>query len=74
MSGCGMNLDNQAPTYSINQMIKNYNEENHKNVEPFTKEQLLAYISAWFDRNYLLFMRQGFEALLQKYYQYWLHR
>ncbi|CAG8647968.1 13542_t:CDS:2, partial [Acaulospora morrowiae] len=76
ISGCGANLDNAAPTTSINQLIQNYNQSQHvsKQLRPLSQEELLAEILVEFEMLYKEFCERGYESFLDVYYKRWLHR
>ncbi|CAG8701746.1 11764_t:CDS:2, partial [Acaulospora morrowiae] len=72
---CGVNLDNAAPTTSINQLIHNYNQSQHasKQLRPLSQEELLAGILVEFEMLYKEFCECGYESFLDVYYKRWLH-
>ncbi|KAI8052146.1 biotin-protein ligase [Syncephalis plumigaleata] len=71
--GCGVNVDNPAPTTSINRLIAMHNEVYHTDLAPFTLEEILALIVNRLDYFYRQFIQSGFHSLLDLYHQYWLH-
>ncbi|ORY36856.1 class II aaRS and biotin synthetase [Rhizoclosmatium globosum] len=54
--GCGLNVANSLPTLSVNDLIKQYNEETGKNLPPLTLERVLARILTTFESMYLKFL------------------
>nr|CAG8545032.1 2010_t:CDS:10 [Entrophospora candida] len=75
--GCGLNVNNQYPTISINQLIEIYNKKN-KNAEDlklFSQEELLAMIIVKFEYFYKDFCNygRGFRPFIDIYYKRWLH-
>ncbi|CAJ0766964.1 19517_t:CDS:10 [Entrophospora sp. SA101] len=75
--GCGLNVNNQYPTISINQLIEIYNKKN-KNAEDlklFSQEELLAMIIVKFEYFYKDFCNygKGFRPFIDIYYKRWLH-
>ncbi|RKP27550.1 biotin-protein ligase [Syncephalis pseudoplumigaleata] len=71
--GCGVNVDNRAPTTSINWLVAMHNEAHGTQLAPFTVEEMLALIVTRLDSFYRQFLQSGFHSLLDLYYQYWLH-
>ncbi|KAJ3067347.1 biotin holocarboxylase synthetase, partial [Rhizoclosmatium hyalinum] len=74
--GCGLNVANSLPTLSVNDLIKQYNEETGKNLPPLTLERVLARILTTFESMYLKFLVSptfAFEPFLEQYYYRWLH-
>ncbi|CAJ0751388.1 7730_t:CDS:2, partial [Entrophospora sp. SA101] len=77
IGGCGLNVNNQYPTISINQLIEIYNKKN-KNAEDlklFSQEELLAMIIVKFEYFYKDFCNygKGFRPFIDIYYKRWLH-
>lgn len=71
--GCGLNLSNSNPTLCINDLIKEYNSRNSKNLKPLTYEKVLAII---FNEVELIWNRVqsgDVEYLYDLYYNLWLH-
>ncbi|KAF2745139.1 biotin apo-protein ligase-like protein [Sporormia fimetaria CBS 119925] len=66
--GIGVNLANELPTTSLNQLAA------AANLKPFTYEKLLASILAQFEALYADFCRVGFSRDMEaEYYEAWLH-
>lgn len=76
--GTGINLDNEAPTTSINSTIKLLNEQrrsqgNLPSLPLLSSEELLAKYVHAFSKLYTTFLHQGFTPLLPTYYSHWFH-
>ncbi|KAK4619303.1 Biotin--protein ligase [Fulvia fulva] len=66
--GIGLNLDNAAPTTSINQLAAK------QSLEPLTPEPLLASILTQFEMLFAKFCVNGFDQRFEsQYYESWLH-
>ncbi|EME41921.1 hypothetical protein DOTSEDRAFT_55606 [Dothistroma septosporum NZE10] len=66
--GIGLNLDNAAPTTSINQLASK------QGLQPLMAEKLLASILAQFEMLYAKFCVNGFDSRFENsYYDSWLH-
>ncbi|XP_073839153.1 holocarboxylase synthetase-like protein isoform X2 [Musca autumnalis] len=71
--GCGINLDNGKPTICINDMIREYNHTNQKQLPPLKYEEFLAMIFNEIERLLELVQQGDFDKFYQIYYNLWLH-
>ncbi|XP_013414151.1 biotin--protein ligase [Lingula anatina] len=71
--GCGFNVSNSNPTICINDIIKQYNQENGTSLPLCSTEQLIALAVTALERLVDLFQTEGVDAFLKIYYKYWLH-
>ncbi|KAI8074474.1 biotin-protein ligase [Gongronella butleri] len=68
--GCGMNLSNQHPTVSVNEVIAQHDPK----LPPLTSEDVLANLLVLFERYYHDFCEKGMGPwFLDQYYKRWLH-
>lgn len=72
--GCGINLDNAKPTTCINDMIRDYNNSNQKNLPSLKYEQFLALMFNEIERLIELVQKGEFESFYKLYHELWLHR
>jgi biotin-(acetyl-CoA carboxylase) ligase len=79
LSGCcccaGLNLDNDLPTLSVNQVVREHNAAHGSNLQPLSLEQTLAAIMNQFELLWTTFNAEGFHnsAVGNAYYLLWLH-
>ena len=73
-TGCGVNINNQHPTMSVNDAISLYNKETGHNLPPLSIEGVLASTFNCFEGLLSVYEVQGLEGILKLYYNYWLHR
>ncbi|XP_068212277.1 serine-rich adhesin for platelets-like isoform X1 [Palaemon carinicauda] len=71
--GCGVNLSNSNPTYCINDAIRQHNKDNDDNLPELEREVFFARTFNAFEQLVEVFQKSGPEAVVQKYYKYWLH-
>ncbi|KAF3938349.1 hypothetical protein ABW19_dt0200963 [Dactylella cylindrospora] len=75
--GCGINTTNEAPTTSLNLLLRLVNKDRTLRglapLPPYQGEVLLAKIMARFQRYYEKFQDSGFRPFEQDYYRSWLH-
>ena len=74
--GIGLNLDNAAPTTSLNALVSALNKQRSKErrMAPMARERLLAAIMNKFGELYDKFKTQGFAGELEgRYLDMWLH-
>ena len=73
--GCGLNVDNPAPTKCINQVIASFNKSHGASLNPMPREQILGRIVSCFDRLYRTLCDAGtFQPLHDAYCRYWIHK
>lgn len=72
--GCAINLDNQKPTICLNDMIRDYNNANQKNLPPIKYEVLLALMFNEIERLIESVQTGEFESFYNLYYDTWLHK
>lgn len=72
--GCGINLDNGKPTICINDMIREYNHTNQKQLPLLKYEQFLALMFNEIENLVELVQQGNFEKFYKLYYELWLHR
>ena len=65
--GCGLNLDNDLPTVSLNSLLP----ESVKN--KITREEYLSSFFNIFEKMYTVFDSQGFDPFVDQYTSSWLH-
>lgn len=71
--GCGINLSNSNPTYCINDAIRQHNKDNDANLPELEREVFFARTFNAFEQLVNDFQKSGPEAVVHKYYKYWLH-
>ncbi|KAJ3231830.1 biotin holocarboxylase synthetase [Chytriomyces hyalinus] len=77
--GCGLNVANNLPTTSLNELIAQHNSETNDNntkLAPLTRERVLARILSTFESMYQVFAAQplyAFAPFIAKYHDAWLH-
>ncbi|XP_031554361.1 biotin--protein ligase-like [Actinia tenebrosa] len=71
--GMGVNVSNKEPTICINDVIKQYNEENNTHLAELSLEMLLARTVTCMENLIVDFQKHGKEGFLRKYYKWWLH-
>ncbi|KAK9453699.1 biotin-protein ligase [Dipodascopsis uninucleata] len=75
--GCGMSVNNEAPTTCLNSLVDIQNKIRRKKglplLESFRIECLLAKVLKSFDEMYTVFKDQGFKVFESMYYSLWLH-
>lgn len=75
--GCGINVLNEAPTTSINNVLRRLNEiralKNLPPLEEYDHETLLAKIVYNLGQFYSVFQRLGLKPFLSLYYKRWFH-
>lgn len=75
--GAGINVDNAAPTTSVNKLVENLNEcrrKEHKQPLPLIKKEvLLAKIQAQLETMVSKLIDRGFSSFEDQYYYRWLH-
>lgn len=71
--GCGINVNNNYPTISLNDCIEIHNRERNASLQPFTLESLLAITLKQLEDTLLEYENNELEKLLPLYYNYWLH-
>ena len=69
-----MNVTNQHPTMSLNDVVDLFNRESGRKLPPLGVETVLAATFNTLERLLMLYEVQGLEQLLTLYYKYWLHR
>ena len=67
ISGLGINMDNEEPTYCVNQVLRNANKPE------ISREHLLALVVPRLMRAYKVICEDSFDPLHEQYYSYWLH-
>ncbi|KAF3152750.1 biotin holocarboxylase synthetase [Orbilia oligospora] len=67
--GCGINVTNTMPTTSLKILAESVDPP----LPAYEHERLLAKIIVTFELHYARFLKEGFQAFEQEYYQYWLH-
>ncbi|XP_060805939.1 biotin--protein ligase [Amyelois transitella] len=74
VTGTGMNITNSVPTTCINDIISDHNRRHGTNLAPISIEIFLARYCSQLERilDYLD-SENGVQALLEQYYQYWMH-
>ena len=71
--GCGLNVQNAAPTVSLLQIAQQYNLSQDIN-EKLSLEGILAVILSHFEQMYDFFLQEGsFSSFLPLYHSLWLH-
>ena len=73
-TGCGININNNYPTISLNDCIEIHNRERDASLQPFTLESLLAITLKQLEDILLEYENNELDKLLPLYYNYWLHR
>lgn len=70
--GTGVNISNNVPTVSVNDIIKKYNEKNGTNSPEISIE---AFLGRYCSELEFLFdyLEKGGDDFLKLYYKYWLH-
>lgn len=76
--GAGINVSNEAPTTSLNTVIKAMNEHyqsigSNKRLDPIREEKLLAKYLSIFNQMFEKFKKFGFKPFLSDYYSLWFH-
>ncbi|XP_015253856.1 PREDICTED: biotin--protein ligase isoform X1 [Cyprinodon variegatus] len=71
--GCGFNVTNSNPTVCINDLIHQYNRQNHCSLEPLSCSQLIALTLNCLEDLIHSFQHKGPDAVLPTYYKRWLH-
>lgn len=71
--GMGVNLANGEPTFSINEIISQYNKEHRTFLEPLTIEETIARTVNTIEELIEDFQANGMAPFLKKYYNRWLH-
>ena len=72
--GLGINMSNSAPTLCINDLIKEYNTRNNKNLQHLSYEKFLALIFTEIEKLYMeLQTTESLDKFYELYYKYWLH-
>jgi biotin--protein ligase len=67
ISGLGINMDNEEPTFCVNQVLRNANKQ------PVSKEHLLALVLPRLMQAYKVICEDSFNPLHEEYYRFWLH-
>ncbi|AOA63392.1 Biotin:apoprotein ligase, covalently modifies proteins with the addition of biotin [Komagataella phaffii GS115] len=77
VAGCGLNVNNAAPTTSVNSVISAINEVRAKKgltgIPPVEMEVVLAGFLYHLERMFNEFKTSGFSPFLDLYYRRWLH-
>ncbi|KAG5575505.1 hypothetical protein H5410_055639 [Solanum commersonii] len=68
-AGVGLNVGNEKPTTCLNAALKRVNPLSHE----LKREDIIAAFFNKFENLYDVFLKQGFQALEELYYQTWLH-
>lgn len=76
--GAGLNVSNEAPTTSVNQVIDAMNAYyksigSNKHLEPIREEKILAKYLTIFNKMFQKFKSFGFKPFLADYYNLWFH-
>uniref|UniRef100_A0A1I8QBH0 BPL/LPL catalytic domain-containing protein n=1 Tax=Stomoxys calcitrans TaxID=35570 RepID=A0A1I8QBH0_STOCA len=71
--GCGINLDNSKPTICVNDMIREYNHANQKNLPLLKYEQFIAMMFNEIEQLVELIQNGDFDKFYKIYYDLWLH-
>ncbi|KAI8804739.1 biotin-protein ligase [Cladochytrium replicatum] len=79
--GCGVNVANERPTVSLNELIRLHNQSRGTSLEELTMEEVLARTMIEFEEIYNEFAKTAadnaltppFSPFLKDYYRYWLH-
>ena len=79
-TGCGVNINNQYPTMSVNDCITLYNSSTSGSsrtschLPPLSEEQVLAHTLNSLELFLDTYQKTEMDELEQLYYKYWLHR
>lgn len=75
--GAGVNVSNEAPTTSLNQVLAQLNRLRQRQglapLAPYNHEMLLAKVLYTVDQYYKVFATQGLRPFLDLYYKRWFH-
>ncbi|XP_078375574.1 biotin--protein ligase-like [Oculina patagonica] len=71
--GMGINITNQEPTISVNEIIAQYNKDHKTNLKSLTVEETLARTVNNVEALIEDFQENGSGPFLKKYYNRWLH-
>ncbi|XP_037948879.1 biotin--protein ligase isoform X2 [Teleopsis dalmanni] len=71
--GCGINLNNSKPTICINDLINEFNRENHKNLPHLRYETFIALIFNEIEKIIEDVQSGHFKDFYELYYRLWLH-
>lgn len=71
--GAGLNVGNESPTTSLNEVVSAMNDRLNLSIEHFNTEKLLAGYLTHFNQMYEKFVNVGFEPFLKEYYSFWFH-
>lgn len=71
--GAGLNVGNESPTTSLNNVVDALNAHYGSQLEHFQPEKLLAKYLSIFNSMVERFKITGFEPFLQEYYSLWFH-
>lgn len=72
--GCGVNLDNESPTESINGLIRKLNETQSTAMKDIQSEVYFASLFNEIERLYNAVQKDDTAEFYEQYYKYWLHR
>ncbi|KRY72509.1 DNA-directed RNA polymerase II subunit RPB3, partial [Trichinella pseudospiralis] len=64
--GCGLNVSNQQPTVSLNQLIQ-------PNMPPLSIEQVIAIVMTRFEQLLFMLEQGNMQEICDLYHKYWLH-
>ena len=67
IAGLGINMDNEEPTFCVNQVLRKANKP------AIGKEELLALVLPKLMHAYRVICRDSFNPLHEEYYRFWLH-
>ena len=74
LTGCGVNVNNQYPTMSLNDCITLHQHKGGGGeVQPLSVEQLLGLTLNKLEVYLRLYEKWGLSAVQDLYYQYWMH-
>lgn len=72
--GCGVNLDNENPTVSINGLIRKVNHTQETAMKIIHSEIYFATVFNEIERFYISALKGDVADFYEQYYKYWLHR
>ena len=74
--GCGVNVDNEYPTVSLNDCIRLFSkslDDSNQRIPLLTLEETLALVMNKLEMYLALYEEWGFPAVEELYYKYWMH-
>jgi len=70
-----VNVTNKDPTVCISDLVHQLNDlDSRSQLEPFSVEEFIARTVSVFEELVDQFEREDWQAILDQYYHYWLHR